>query len=620
MRFCPFCAQETSDDAGRCVHCGRRLGARTAQHAVIDRPAKGPPRPTLLGVGPGEQDDDADQAAGGPTTVSGPRGFLADFPETAVPPSAQTPVGLRAEQPTLISGSSGSTALDEETKLPPPAPGLEPPRGQTSRDPPTLPGIKSGRLAAQSGRHARLRGQAPVARLPETQPPQERGPSIPPPGPGDLTSPMARIDAPYPADSGESPKTSQTAIPALPPPPVGPDRLASVDPPATPPTGTPVTPAPAGPPATGPLRAVTSSLSVLPMPPPASLLPIPAAPSSSGALPAIAYLFPVAHGILVRRREQARIRRNLYQVQQSLDGILLRLGRVAFEERAEAAPLKDEMDLLRQAASRRDEARRETERLQGVRTSEQQRRSDMELEQKDAIVALTREAEQLQGELQARADQRRQLVAELGRIEAELRRLLRTAERADARAGKVQALDPQAASQARAVGDSARGQAEALQPRREALLREAQALEEPIATLTQQLGVVRSDLGLKRQELRRMQAETAQLLRAIDEDMRLCQADREAAEREMQQRMMTIGTLVNLYRMSGERYAPLYHKVDEVKAQLTSYEAILARLDTECVSYDRQAVQKGLLVLGAMGLLACLIIAAIYIIWGLRNV
>src|SRR5262245_44622642 len=33
MRFCPFCAQENTDEASECAHCGRRLPQLTARAA-----------------------------------------------------------------------------------------------------------------------------------------------------------------------------------------------------------------------------------------------------------------------------------------------------------------------------------------------------------------------------------------------------------------------------------------------------------------------------------------------------------------------------------------------------------------------------------------------------------
>lgn len=635
MRFCPFCAQETSDDAGRCVHCGRRLGARTAQNTLVPTGGQGPAaparpaapiKPTMLGIGPATAPgDEADEGGGGPTTIGGPAGILGD-----AEPSAPHRGATRA----AASGRRGAdAALDEETQLPPPAPGLEAPT--TSFDPPTSPGIRTGARRGGSGPNAGARpqpqGQAPVRRLPEDSAaapggprrpasgPRGEAPAVPEPSEGaDLTSPMSRIEAESLlfdgpgalfGGEGDRPKSSQSAIPALPPPPT-PQAAPQATPSSlrsSPLEATPLQPA----------RPVTASLPVrLPPSATAEMPVIPAAPPSPSILGAVRYLWPVARGLLARRKEGARIRKSLVVVQQSLDGILLRLGRVAFEEKLRAPHLSEEMALLRQADERRAYALSQTTQLVTVRRTEEQRRGTQEGDLQQAIDTLSREAEKLDGELRQRAAERRRAQAELSRIDDDLRRLARTAEEADARAQQAQGP---AASQARAQADSARGQAEALRPQREARQRDAEALEEPIDQLTQALALTRSELGLRRQELTRQRAEKEKLLAELDADMGRSQAEQEAAEREMQQRMMTVGTLINLHREAGPRYEPLYQQIDEIKAQLTAYEATLARLDTESISYDQEAVQKALLLLGGAGLLLGLLIAAVYLIWAFRT-
>ena len=157
MRFCPFCAKETSDDAGRCVHCGRRLSARTAQNAVVSQQPPGAPlHPTMLGLGPGKgrpaQVDRLDKDAPvGPTAIGSPAGFAADFSE---PPSSESPTGgdtvVREPQPTKVIGPgklAGQIAqkprpdnpLDEETRLPPHAPGMVHPGGAGKHSQAVLP-------------------------------------------------------------------------------------------------------------------------------------------------------------------------------------------------------------------------------------------------------------------------------------------------------------------------------------------------------------------------------------------------------------------------------------------------------------------------------------------------
>ena len=122
---------------------------------------------------------------------------------------------------------------------------------------------------------------------------------------------------------------------------------------------------------------------------------------------------------------------------------------------------------------------------------------------------------------------------------------------------------------------------------------------------------------MRKKELSRQQSDKDKLLHGIDTDLRLCQAEQEAAEREMQQRLMTIGTVVNLTRPQGAVYTPHYVRVDEIKGRLMEAESLVAQLDTESDLYDQKSVQKGLVILGAAGLSLGLLVALFYIILAL---
>src|SRR5687767_4396664 len=91
MRFCPFCAQENTDEASECAHCGRRLPQLAARAApagaaspspapALRRPPVRPlPRPRAVPTAPAMPE---------PIT-SAPRG-AASAPESATAPRART--------------------------------------------------------------------------------------------------------------------------------------------------------------------------------------------------------------------------------------------------------------------------------------------------------------------------------------------------------------------------------------------------------------------------------------------------------------------------------------------------------------------------------------------------
>src|SRR5205814_10675653 len=88
--------------------------------------------------------------------------------------------------------------------------------------------------------------------------------------------------------------------------------------------------------------------------------------------------------------------------------------------------------------------------------------------------------------------------------------------------------------------------------------------------------------------------------------------ERDAAERELTQRFVTAGTILNLNRVEHPKLAPLFGRIDELKNGVNAREAAIVRLESERRLYDRAAVQKGLLTVGiaagALVLIAILLI------------
>ena len=73
---------------------------------------------------------------------------------------------------------------------------------------------------------------------------------------------------------------------------------------------------------------------------------------------------------------------------------------------------------------------------------------------------------------------------------------------------------------------------------------------------------------------------------------------RDAAERELTQRFVTAGTILNLNRVEHPRLTPLFTRVDELKGAVNAREAAIVRLESERRTFDRGAVQKGLVTVG----------------------
>ena len=92
-------------------------------------------------------------------------------------------------------------------------------------------------------------------------------------------------------------------------------------------------------------------------------------------------------------------------------------------------------------------------------------------------------------------------------------------------------------------------------------------------------------------------------------------AERDAAERELTQRFVSAGTILNLNRVEHPKLQPLFARIDELKNGVNAREAAIVRLESERRLYDRGAVQKGLLTVGiAAGAVILLLIILIVLV------
>jgi hypothetical protein len=209
--------------------------------------------------------------------------------------------------------------------------------------------------------------------------------------------------------------------------------------------------------------------------------------------------------------------------------------------------------------------------------------------------------------------------AEPPNLAAQNRPAEKRAAAADAKAQKAEATPPEkggganTAANARSQAAEARKEATAHIPARDAARAAADELDGPIAALTKQITDGRAALVQKRKDLADAKTAHDATLTELQAGREQAAAERDGAERELTQRFVSAGTVLNLNRVEHPRLAPLFSRIDELKNGVNAREAAIVRLESERRLYDRGAVQKGLLTVGiAVG--AVVILAIILIV------
>ncbi|MGZ3440038.1 MAG: hypothetical protein ACXVDD_10995 [Polyangia bacterium] len=665
MRFCPFCAQDNPDDARECVHCGKRLPALRAPSrpaAPVHKPAPprpAPPRPQPRApsmapptvnsqpheafaptAAPGTLPPLKAHGANGPAKSTPSDATLKPFPdadethEVLAPPMAGKPaptrtlLGIPAQE---IPGSTHPEAHgDSERRTTKPL-SLTDVAKQAKRGP--APDYDEDDDNAQTAVQAPAtivddmptsptpRAEADLEEAPTTARAAPRSrpldrpttpgagvptrPSVLPVKPGNLKG-----TAPLPSMPGAAP-TRQTQSPSMAP--TKPTRL---------PSGQMPEPLPP-PPRVGNDEGAFRSLDVGPTPaiPTLALPPMPEHPKSGSIIDAVKYLTPLAKAIWARKKAQDAIRTLLHGDQRLLDSVLRDLGRVAREEEVNAPAIADEMRRVIAEEERRAAAEAQVTESDTASKKEEERWHFDEGERNAELVRREAELKVVDEDLRKHAEVRRGHDAERAKIDAQIKATEKRAAAADAKAAKAEVTPPEkgggpnTAANARAEAAEARKEATALIPARDDAKAEVDKLDGPIGELTRKLTDGRATLVQKRRELQEAKATHEKTLAELKTARELASAERDAADRELTQRFVTAGTILNLNRVEHPKLAPLFARVDELKNGVNAREAAIVRLESERRLYDRGAVQKGLLAVGiAAGALILLTIILIVLV------
>jgi hypothetical protein len=353
---------------------------------------------------------------------------------------------------------------------------------------------------------------------------------------------------------------------------------------------------------------VLPTLAVPPMPP----------QPKAGLLEAVKYLVPLANAVWARRKAQATIRNMLHGDQRVLDQVLRELGKEARAAQLDAPAIADEMRRVRAEEDRRGKADSAISKA-GEDTHKEHERWNFEEQQRNAEL-IEREAAMhtAEEELKQKGTERRAHESERAKIDGQIRAAEKRAAQADARAAKADVTPPEkgggphSAANARAEAAAARTEASSLIPSRDEEKAKVEALDIPIAGLTKQVADGRATVAAKRKELVEAQKTHERTVEGFAQEKRRAEAERDGAEREMSQRFVSAGTLLNLNRVESPRFAALYSRIDELKGGVNAREAAIVRLESELRSYDKAALQKGLLAIGiAFGAFVLLMIILI---------
>ena len=602
MRFCPFCSAENADEQAACVSCGRRLPPLPPRRAgskgpptgiTLSRPPKTPTVPPPIPTSaPRPSVPDPTQVSAPATRESSPTVVRDSAPALPPPPSPSTaPPSFNPAAQSLLDAISPGPAAERRPASPPesriigdrrganpqpvatPAPGFERPKGTTT--PPPLGARPKGSTTPP-----------PVFERPKTA-------SVPPPIPGSgpnraPSSPFAVVSAPPVPSSPFAADTSPSSAPLD----IAPKSALEISSSRTTPTG--VEPPP---------TRIHRPEGLVDRPfTPSKVSPIPTIPEPNLVNAAkYAYKFGIARW--QRRGAIKQLGIEIKHDTEALDQVLGALGRAARDAHVEGRVFSAENSAITAAEERVSNLNRETNEVDGRKLEENSKFVDVERERNEKLVDAERMVEEAQKELQHLEAQRRGLRDKRKELERRQKAFLKNADDHDRQAGAAPLGDQR--QELRRAAEGHRKEAAALEPEKQDIDRRLASLERPISEATARLDAAKAELDAAKRSLNDAREGHTHRLAELDAEQKRKAREVALAEAEIQRRLVTLGTLVNLNRIEDPQFAELYQRIDRIRGAITARTTEIEKLTAEREAYDRGTLLRGIATIG--GVLVALI-------------
>ena len=430
---------------------------------------------------------------------------------------------------------------------------------------------------------------------------------IPTPTPTPTPTPIADPQSPPAVESvrpERSASASERAVEGPPAPPAIVTSAATIQPTSSP---TIVTPPSADPPP--PTRVVRAAeLADRPFSPP-QVMPVPRAPE-----PGLAnygrYAVAFARARWQRRRAVKQLHAEIRGDTDALDVVLGSLGREARAAGIDNRALASENQAISDAEQRKTDVAAQAAEVTQRKQEEVARFEELERERTIKLTERERERDDAERELEVLEAQRRGLRDKRKDLERRQKAYTQAAEQRDAEAGNAPLGDTR--SELRRLGEGHRVEAAALEPDKQDHDRKLAALERPLAAAQSRVAAVRSEVDLAKRSLSDLREGHRHRLAELEAELGRKHREHDNADGEIQRRLVTLGTLINLHRVDRPEFTELYARIDRLRAAIGARTAEIDHLTAEREAYDRGALLRGYAVLAGV-LVAIITLIAILI-------
>lgn len=420
-----------------------------------------------------------------------------------------------------------------------------------------------------------------------------------PPAPGNDA--RRKGDSIAPPVAAETPRQDANITP-LPPPPI------TTPPPVAPPPPPPAAITPSAPATPTPisLRDATSvdppptriarpqELADRPFSPP-RVIPIPEVPEP-GMMNAVRYALTFVRARWQRRGAIKSLGEEIRQDTAALDLVLGTLGAQARELKVDNRAIAAENAAINAAEEKKVKLDQANAELNSRKTDEIAKFTEIERERTIKLTEAERVLEEANRELTSYEGQRRSLRDKRKEVERRIKAYVKAAEDRDTEAGNSPMGETR--GEMRRLAEGHRREAAALEPERQEMDRKLSALERPLAAAQSKVDAAKGEAESARRSLNDAREGHRHRLAEIEAEAGRKSRELAQADAEIQRRLVTLGTLINLNRVDDPRFAELYERIDRLRQAIGARTTEIDKLTAEREAYDKGSLVRGFVTLG----------------------
>ena len=392
------------------------------------------------------------------------------------------------------------------------------------------------------------------------------------------------------------PPPARTRPPSMPPPPPPASLSSERAPTATP---APIRDATSvDPPPTRIARA--QELADRPFTPP-KVLPIPEIPEP-GMVNAIRYSLTFMRARWQRRGAIRALGDEIKQDTASLDLVLGTLGHQARQLKIDNRAIAAENAAINATEERKNKLDQANAELGSRKNDETTKFAELERDWLNKVSDAEATLEEANRELASYEGQRRSLRDKRKEIERRQKAYLKAAEDRETEAGNAQLGDSR--GELRRAAEAHRKEAAGLEPERQDLDRRLGALERPLSQAQAKVDAARADLESARRSLHDAREGHRHRLAEIEAEQGRKTREVALADAEIQRRLVTLGTLINLNRIEHPGFVELYERIDRLRMAIGARTTEIDKLTAEREAYDKGSLVRGFVTLGGGVVLA----------------